>query len=537
MTTPESAGGAVDPAVEFPIAWSDPADCEMTWEHDDMHTPFCMAPLAWDYAQLIGHGFAYAYERLDVPIAMRAEVFNGYCYFTRVQDIENDQYLLKKREATSLSPDYWRRALPELRDLYAWIAAVAVDDLSAADLAEVWEGAWERAQRAWRIHFYAILGPYQVMDDLADFYEQVVPDASPGEAMKLIQGTINELADVDAGLSRLAAIAAATPELAAAIRESPPPTVEGLAAIPGGAALTAELSRFLDVHGHLGQGFDDLGLASWAEEPWMVVSDIGRRLDQAVEPAESRVARLAAEADALAAAVRAKIADDAERLAEFDRLLALAREIGNLTELHNYWIDRMAQARLRRFAFRVGERLAREGVIDQAADILFLRRREVPDLVVAPADRRALVHERKADLERWSALKPPAAVGKPSTGEPGGRFGGERFASDDDAVLRGTGASAGVVAGPARVVLGPDDFARVEAGDIIVAPSSNPSWVPLFAIAGGLITNTGGVLSHAAVVAREFDLPAVVGTGDATSRIADGRQVELDGTTGVIRLL
>jgi pyruvate,water dikinase len=86
------------------------------------------------------------------------------------------------------------------------------------------------------------------------------------------------------------------------------------------------------------------------------------------------------------------------------------------------------------------------------------------------------------------------------------------------------------------VVVGPDDFARVRPGDIIVAPSSNPSWVPLFAIAGGVITNTGGVLSHAAVVAREFGLPAVVGTGDATTRIVDGRTVELDGSSGYVHL-
>jgi pyruvate,water dikinase len=82
-----------------------------------------------------------------------------------------------------------------------------------------------------------------------------------------------------------------------------------------------------------------------------------------------------------------------------------------------------------------------------------------------------------------------------------------------------------------------DDFGAVQPGDIIVCASSNPSWVPLFAIAGGLITDTGGVLSHAAVVAREFALPTVVGTGDATLRIADDRLVELDGSTGIVRLL
>ena len=99
------------------------------------------------------------------------------------------------------------------------------------------------------------------------------------------------------------------------------------------------------------------------------------------------------------------------------------------------------------------------------------------------------------------------------------------------------GASAGVVTGTARVTLSPADFERIRPGDIIVCPSSNPSWVPVFAIAGGLVTNTGGVISHAAVVAREFGLPAVVGTVDATTRIADGRSVEIDGTRGTVRLL
>jgi pyruvate,water dikinase len=94
-----------------------------------------------------------------------------------------------------------------------------------------------------------------------------------------------------------------------------------------------------------------------------------------------------------------------------------------------------------------------------------------------------------------------------------------------------------VARGRARVVRGPEDFARVGNGDIIIAGASNPGWVQLFTIAGGFVTDTGGVLSHAAVVAREFGLPAVVGTGDATTRIADGRIVEIDGAAGLVRFV
>ena len=529
--------------ADFPIMWSDPSDAERSWRRDEMHSPFCLVPLSQDYVGLIENGFGYRYERLDVPISMRAQVINGYLYFSWVplgpeseHEAVVEQYLATCREHTPLAVDYWARAVPELRGLYADIAAIEVDALPAEELAEAWDLAWQRAQRAWAIHFYAITGPYQVMDDLADLYESVIDKPPPGEALKLIQGTIHELVGVDAGLGRLTELAAASTELAGAVAARPAPSLEAIAALPGGEPFVAELHRFLDEHGHLGQGFDDLALASWGEEPGMLLAEVGKRLERTVEPASDRAARLAREADVLADGVRLRLADQPDRLAEFERLLGLARQIGPITETHNYWIDRMVQARLRTFAMRVGARLARGGVIDRAHDVLYLRRAEVPALIRSPEDRRTVVAERKAEHEHWRGVTPPSKIGKPTDEEPSGRFGGKRFAKEDDAIVRGTGASSGVVSGPARIVLGPDDFERVRPGDIIVAPSSNPSWVPLFTIAGGLVTNTGGVLCHAAVVAREFALPAVVGTGDATTRISDGQTVEVNGTTGFVRL-
>jgi pyruvate,water dikinase len=136
-------------------------------------------------------------------------------------------------------------------------------------------------------------------------------------------------------------------------------------------------------------------------------------------------------------------------------------------------------------------------------------------------------------------MTPPAKVGTIRPSDPDAkpdRFEGGRFTADEDDTLRGTGASAGVASGTARVVFGPGDFDRVEPGDIVVATASNPGWLPLFAIAGGFVTDTGGVLSHAAVVAREFGVPAVVGTREGTKKIRDGRRIEIDGTTGVVRL-
>jgi phosphohistidine swiveling domain-containing protein len=536
-------------AGEFPVTWLEPDDPQLTWDWDDMHVPAAVTPLAGDYALVVGEGFAYGYERLEVPYRVRARVLNGYVYYAFTVDgtedeqaAAGDRYTAARREAIEVSEAYWHgRAIPELTEIYAWVAARPVETASLADLADTWDEVWRRISRAWGIHFYAIRGPYQVLDDLADLYESVIDDAAPGEALQLIGGSVHELHEVERGLERLAAMASRTPSVEASLRD-PAVTLEDVAGLPEAGDFIDALQAFLLEHGHLGQSFDDLGQASWIEAPDLLLTELAKRLEQppAVD-AETRRQGLADQADLMADRVRAALATDPERLESFESTLDYARQIGPLTEVHNYWIDRRAQSSLRRFVMRVGRRLAEIGVIDAAGDCLYLYRAEVPAILAAPDDRRAVVEERRAALAAWSKIRPPRTLGVASSEVSGpanaDRFDGPRYTSTDVDEIRGTGASAGIVRGRARITLGQADFGAVQAGDIIVCPSSNPSWVPLFAIAGGLITDTGGVLSHAAVVAREFALPAVVGTGDATQRIADGRLVELDGTSGIVRLL
>jgi phosphohistidine swiveling domain-containing protein len=528
----------------FPFEWLEPADAELAWERDDMHMPFALSPLAGDYVRLIEEGFAYRYERLELPMQILARVWNGYAYFAaRVGEADGkrftDMNLAARRSVVPITGAYWReRALRELPELYAGVDGVPVETLTVDELAAAWEPAWERIGRAWRIHFFAITGPYQALNDLADLYESIVSGASPGEGLRLVQGGIAELQEVEAGLEQLGLLAAGQPALHDWLLAAETPNLRDLAALPNGAKLVAAISEFLARHGHLGQGFDDLALPSWGEEPGLLLAELAKRLRQPAANAGDRHARLVAEADALADGVRARLASDPERLGAFEQALAYAREIGPITEAHNYWIDRMAQATLRRFVSRVGARLVELGAIEAPDDIFFLGRGEVPGLLRAPEDWRSVVDQRRDAHARQLAGEPPRYLGQPPDEESSDtRFDAVRTSSSEVGKLQGVGASAGQARGPARVTLSPADFARVQAGDIIVCPSSNPSWVPLFAIAAGLVTNTGGVLSHAAVVAREFGLPAVVGTGDATTRIADGRMVELDGMSGEVRLL
>jgi phosphohistidine swiveling domain-containing protein len=543
---PGPAVVGVSPA--FPVEFEQPGDDRLTWEWDDMHMPFALAPLAADWSRTIARGFGAWREHLgvDFPPRTRIAVWNGYTYFAYDAGCDGEERKRIEDEMTEVmrgmipvAEAYWRdEARPELDAIYRAMREAPIDTGTRAEAADAWQRGWAGADRAWQIHFIAIVGAYQVLEDLADLYEKVVEGAGPGESLRLIQGARHELYETELGVEHLAVIAAERPAVADALRggaRSP----DSLAELPGGAEFAADLGTFLDRHGHLGQSVDDLTLGSWADEPGVLLAEVAKRLDHAPEGAEARRSRLATAAEELADGVRARLADGGEDRDRFERLLEYARRIGPITEVHNYWIDRMAQAHTRRLALRAGARLAREGVIDRPEDVFYLARGEVAELLRDPVDRRALVVERREVHARQQRSRPPHHVGKPPdppTG-PADRFDGARHASTEENLLRGSGASAGVARGTARVVATSAEFDRVQPGDIIVCPSSNPSWVPVFTIAGGLVTNTGGVLSHAAVVAREFGLPAVVGTTDATTRIADGRHVEIDGTAGTVRLL
>jgi pyruvate,water dikinase len=425
--------------------------------------------------------------------------------------------------------------------IYDQMTTIDVDGLPGPALADAWREAWAGLRRVWGIHMVVIRGPFRASEDLADLYARHVPDAPIGAGYRLIQGRVDVLHEVELGIERLAELAARSPDLRRAFQgERATPPAE-LTAIDGGPAFVAALEAFLAQHGHLGHTSVDLSQPSWAEEPTLVIAEVAKRLERPSEPAAERRIRLLLEADAMADDVRNRLRDRPEDLAEFEAALALALDIGPLTETHNYWIDRMSLARMRTLALRVGRRLSHEGLVDQPADVEYLSYEEIAELLVEPHRVAALVVDRRAEHERQKALVPPRFIGgvdpeaaaATSHDLPPAADGADAPVTE----LCGTGASAGIVRGPARVTLGPDGFDRIQPGDIIISPSTTPSWVPVFTVAAGLVTNTGGILAHAAVVAREFGLPAVVGVAGATSRIPDGAIIEIDGTTGSVRFV
>ena len=169
-------------------------------------------------------------------------------------------------------------AVPEVRAAYAWVAARPVETMPAADLAETWDEVWERIGRCWSIHFYAIRGPYQVLEDLADLYESVIEAPAPGEALGLIGGGDPRTAG---GRARPRGAGSARGRGRRASRSawpSPASPSTTLATPPDAGPFARRSTTFLAEHGHLGQNVDDLTLASWAEEPGLLLAELAKRV-------------------------------------------------------------------------------------------------------------------------------------------------------------------------------------------------------------------------------------------------------------------
>jgi pyruvate,water dikinase len=194
----------------------------------------------------------------------------------------------------------------------------------------------------------------------------------------------------------------------------------------------------------------------------------------------------------------------------------------------------------------IGRRLAVTGAVAEPDDVFWLKRDEVEaaaralDANQAVSDYQSVLAERRATWERERRVTPPVVL--PIKG--GARFFGMDWSEWMPArteqpigdTIKGIGASPGRVTGVACVIHGPGEFNLMRQGDILIAKITTPAWTPLFALAVGIVTDVGGPLSHSSIVAREYQIPAVLGTGVATERIRSGQCVTLDGDAGVVTM-
>jgi len=292
------------------------------------------------------------------------------------------------------------------------------------------------------------------------------------------------------------------------------------------------LQEFLSKYGHRAVAEIDLGMPRWFEEPDHILGMISNYL-RVEDPQQAPDRQFVRAADHAEARIRELVERAGTKSRLRGHLVALClrrtRQLAGLRELPKFYIV-MVLAEMHRQLTEVGAELVKKGTIDAAGDVFFLDFDELR-VGLRGADLKAIVAARRRlyDVELRRRRVPRLLLSDGTDVE--AAVIRQPAAADR---LTGTPASAGTATGKVRVIMNPVG-ARLEPGEILVAPSTDPGWTPLFMTAGALVMEMGGVISHGAVVAREYGIPAVVGVADATTRLRDGQSITVDGAAGTVR--
>jgi phosphohistidine swiveling domain-containing protein len=355
------------------------------------------------------------------------------------------------------------------------------------------------------------------------------------EAMALLAGQ-GGIASAESGydLWKLAAWARQRPAVDARLRSAGrfADARAELATTPEGRTFLDRWDAVLGEHGHHARGEIELLNPRWSEQPDYVLTLLRGYLDSVdeLDPIAQRDA-LGRRAGELAGSCRRRLRNPVKRRI-FNVLLQRTRAGAAVRENLKNEIMRL-MAVLRSILLTLGAKLRARGAVEAPDDVFFLDRAELAPVVRDDADLRAVVRARRAEHARDEAIVPPAVVV--------GRYDGSEVAPEtpapSDSILRGIAASPGRATGPARVILRADDGEQIRAGEILVAPFTDPGWTPYFVPAAGIVLDRGGLLSHGSIVAREYGVPSVVNVGRATTTIRTGQMLAVDGDRGEVRLL
>ena len=419
----------------------------------------------------------------------------------------------------------------------------------------------------YQFHFELLNIGYAAYLTFFAFCKQAFPDISDQTISRMVGGLHVDLYRPDDELKRLAKeavrlgigdeIRASTDaaSLFASLRDN------------GGGDWVADWERTADPWflvatdpGHPG-GYSHYG--TWASEPDIPLASVREYIAalQAGETIDRPTAEVLAERERIASEYGDLLAEG-DREA-FEAMLQLARLVFVYIEEHVLYIEHWIWSTFWAKSHELSRALAEMGEFDDPGDMFFLRRTEVMEAiydVVANwssggrprgADYwRPIIARRRAIYDALRAWEAPPALGIPPTevSEPftvmlwgittdvvQGWL--ENTADGDGNSLRGQPGSPGVVEGPARVVRTVQELERVQEGDVLICPATSPAWSPVFSRIAATVSDVGGVMSHTAIVCREYGLPAVVGTGSAVTRVREGQRVRVDGNTGVVTLL
>src|SRR5215471_10299897 len=553
-----------EPMSAFDVTTAEAAYCALGANNTRVHS--LPTTLGIDYRIINGRIYIGGNAVTDSDeIARRTEQFQQRAFYyyenwERLYAQWKDKMMGLIRESEKLP----KLEVPEFEPLEHVLAGRGI--ASNHYLLDTYQKTLEGYYRMWQHHFEFLLLGYGAYMTFFDFCKKAFPEISDQTVARMVAGMQAEIFRPDDELRRLAKRAI---ELGIdnKIRDglSPDAILKSLEQSEPGKKWIEEFTAARDpwFNINVGDGFyhyhrswnDDLSLPFAALPGYIANLKQGHNIERPIE-------KLMAERKELIREYRELLNTDEDRVA-YDQMIGLAHRVFPYVEGHKFycehWYTNLFFNKIREF----GGLLAKHGFFSDTEDIFHLTHFEVEEAIVdlmiswsngsaarGPSRWPALLNERKAAIAEWAkhdtapALGPvPEVIDDPAIVMLWGitrenldawLTAGEQPDSNE---IKGVAASAGVAEGVARVVKSVEEIGRLRQGDILVCQVTNPTWAPIFQKIAGAVSDIGGSMSHAAIVAREFGLPAVVGTGTATSRIKDGQRIRVDGGRGVVTLL
>ncbi|HEY7693132.1 MAG TPA: PEP-utilizing enzyme [Gaiellaceae bacterium] len=567
-------------------------DASRFWFQEGLHAPEALYPFDALVFERAVVGLNQTNARLfAVPTSLGSElrILNGYVYVSP-NSVTDEATVARRAELFEVRSSHYFEHWDELYDRWVEKVEAATDELVALEVPELpefedesvvtegrgvgsaylllsaYDGLLAGLDRVLQYHFELLNLGYGAYLSFYERCRSACPEVDdrtlasmvaaidvlvlrPDDELRRLAGLAREL-----GIGDLVRSASTEAELAAVLADD-----------TAGARWLADYEQTKDPWFYFSCGLGTFyhHHRSWIDDPTLPIATIGSYVER-LEAGEN-IARpyeaILAERERITADFRELVPEESRD--GFDRSLALARTVFPYVENHNFYVDHRYLTIFWNKVREFGALLAQHGFLAEGEDVFFLRHDEVrsalEDLRLAwssgaaaaygPSHWPAVVERRRSiyeGLRRWSpepALgRIPEKIVEPVTvmlwGITSDRV--QEWLSSQDgrsAALTGTPGSPGVVEGPARVILDAAGARRLQKGEILVAPTTSTSWTPVFGTIAGAVLDVGGIMCHAAIVAREYGLPAVVGTGVGTKRIRTGDRIRVDADAGVVTIL
>ena len=548
---------------DFPIIWANAEDEARFWAYAGTNTPLPFAPLEQD---VLGSFLVLGCDQAMIHFQagrFHGRFFNGYSYAVMgdTPALSPAQREAVKSEiiapliaqfagapcADAVAFQAWSEE--QLAEVKQQLAALAHYDLTQPlpKLLDDLDDALQRAVRVSELNVQLTFILYTIMVEFEQFYQDLFGQNALS-LHQLLNKYETRLTKGNRRLWELSRRIQSQPALSALfLKTAPTELLSRLKSTPEGRAILDELQAYLADHGRQSSSYIYLRFPYWAEDPTPVLLILQAKLAQSERDLAAELRhKQQQQATAVAAARQQLAAYPQPVIDQFEALLDKAQKATYMLDERIYWMELAPNYHVRQLALALGRAFQQAGCLEQAEDIFYLYLAELRRLAAQPVSQTALIAERKAEMARFEQMSPPPFIGPFPTEMPPSNPVMDVMLTillkpippnEDPMILVGHGASAGIVQGPVKVLRSEREVAKLQPGDILVTNITTPAWMPIFANAAGIITDSGGMLSHPAIVAREMGIPAVVGTLRATAVLHDGQQVRLDGTTGQVRIL